>query len=98
MQSFYRLEEIMGQQLASGRTYLEFLRVPAMSCGIYTLAAGAMDGQKPHAQDEIYYVINGAAQMIVYSEEGIEDRAVGPGDIIFVRLARNIDSTTLRMN
>jgi oxalate decarboxylase/phosphoglucose isomerase-like protein (cupin superfamily) len=85
MQSFYRLEEIMAQQLAGGRPYLEFLRVPAMSCGIYVLASGAADEQKPHAQDELYYVINGAANMMVYGDEGAEDRELGPGDIIFVK-------------
>lgn len=39
--------------------YLEFLRVPAMSAGLYELETGASDPQTPHAEDEIYYVIAG---------------------------------------
>ncbi len=59
---------------------MEFLRVPAMSAGVYTLAAGATDPQKPHKEDEMYYVVRGRARMRV----GAEDRAVSPGSVIFV--------------
>ena len=85
MQAFYKLEEIVRTQLVSGAAYQEFLRAPAMSCGVYTLAAGATDTQKPHAEDELYYVIDGAARMMVYNDKGAEQRAVGAGDIIFVK-------------
>jgi mannose-6-phosphate isomerase-like protein (cupin superfamily) len=85
MQSFLKLEALIGQQLASGQAYHEFLRVPAMSSGIYVLRPGAVDAQRPHAQDEIYYVIAGAAHMTVYGDERAEDRQVGPRDIIFVK-------------
>ena len=84
MQSFYSLGQLLRDQLASKSPYLEFLRVPNLSCGIYVLAAGAKDYQQPHRQDEIYYVLTGAGSMKVQSESGEEDRAVGPGDLIFV--------------
>jgi mannose-6-phosphate isomerase-like protein (cupin superfamily) len=81
MQSFFSLDELLQQRLAADRRYLEFLRVPALSCGLYVLAAGAVDPQKPHKEDEVYYVIRGVARMVV----GGEDRPVAPGDVIFVR-------------
>ena len=34
--------------------YQEFLKVPALSCGIYHLAAGSTDMQSPHDEDEVY--------------------------------------------
>lgn len=38
---------------------MEFLRVPALSAGIYRLPAGGTDPQHPHTEDEVYYVISG---------------------------------------
>ena len=60
--------------------YLEFLRVPALSCGLYVLAAGARDEQKPHNEDEVYYVLRGEAHL----QAGDEDFPVSAGKIIFV--------------
>jgi len=60
--------------------YREFLRVPTLSCGIYRLQAGARDMQAPHDDDEIYYVLQGRAKMRV----GGEERAIGPGTLLFV--------------
>jgi mannose-6-phosphate isomerase-like protein (cupin superfamily) len=67
-------------QKKSGKRYFEFLRVPAMSAGIYTLTAGATDPQSPHREDELYYVVRGRARM----KAGNEDHAVAPGAVIFV--------------
>lgn len=67
------------QHLAENR-YHEFLRVPAMSAGIYVLPAGATDNQTPHQEDEIYYVVRGKAKMRL----GREERAIHEGDVIFV--------------
>ena len=61
-------------------SYLEFLRIPAMSAGVYVLAAGAADPQKPHHEDELYYVLRGQARM----RSGDDDQAVREGSIIFV--------------
>ena len=65
---------------AEGRSYAEFLRVPAMSVGVYRLAAGARDEQQPHREDEIYVVLRGAAKL----RHGNEVDEVGPGSIAFV--------------
>jgi mannose-6-phosphate isomerase-like protein (cupin superfamily) len=68
------------QRAATAKPYLEFLRVPAMSAGLYVLAAGATDQQKPHGEDEIYYVLRGKARMRVAGDEF----DVAPGQVIFV--------------
>jgi mannose-6-phosphate isomerase-like protein (cupin superfamily) len=60
--------------------YLEFIRKPAISVGLYMLAAGAVDGQSPHTEDEIYYVISGRGIMRVERE----DRTVRAGSVVFV--------------
>ena len=67
-------------QAASGDRYLEFLRVPSMSIGLYVLSAGATDRQSPHAEDEAYVVLAGRSR---FTASG-ETRDVAPGDTIFV--------------
>ena len=77
---FFQLAEIERQQAEGGRAYLEFLRVPAMSAGLYVLPAGGTDPQSPHKEDEMYYVICGRARMRV----GSEDQVVSSGSVVFV--------------
>ena len=79
MQAF-DLAHLFVKRAALGVPYLEFLRAPAMSLGLYTLAVGATDEQTPHAEDEGYYVVSGRARIRV----GNEDRAIEPGSIVFV--------------
>jgi mannose-6-phosphate isomerase-like protein (cupin superfamily) len=81
----FELKDVIRQHGASGKKYFEFLRVPAMSIGLYVLPAGGADLQVPHAEDEAYYVVEGRAMMRV----GDEDRAVSAGSIIYV--AANIE-------
>ncbi|MGA9542522.1 MAG: hypothetical protein WBQ85_03085 [Candidatus Sulfotelmatobacter sp.] len=77
---FATLPEIAEQRAVSGRPYREFLRVPNMSAGLFVLPAGGTDHQKPHREDEIYYVIRGRARF----KAGFEDREVSGGSLIFV--------------
>jgi quercetin dioxygenase-like cupin family protein len=77
---FASLPEIEEQRARSAKSYREFLRVPALSAGLYVLPAGATDHQKPHREDEIYYVIRGSARF----KAGSEDREVSAGSVIFV--------------
>ena len=85
MQFFYSLNEILDRRLERNSPYLEFLRVPAMSSGVYVLSSGATDTQTPHAEDEIYYVVSGSARMSIAQENGDPvDREVSSGDLIFV--------------
>lgn len=80
MSEVFALDQLLAKRLQAQRSYLEFLRVPAMSAGIYVLPAGAPDPQQPHHEDELYYVVRGKAKMCL----GAEVRAVGAGSVIFV--------------
>jgi mannose-6-phosphate isomerase-like protein (cupin superfamily) len=77
---FSILAELEKERAESGKPYREFLRVPAMSAGLYVLPVGGTDRQKPHREDEIYCVIRGRARF----KAGPEDREVSAGDVIFV--------------
>jgi mannose-6-phosphate isomerase-like protein (cupin superfamily) len=77
---FASLPEIEEQRTVSGKPYREFLRVSAMSAGLYVVPAGATDRQKPHREDEMYYVVRGRARF----KAGSEDREVSAGSLIFV--------------
>jgi len=63
-----------------GTPYLEFLRVPQLSCGIYALAAGAKDTQSAHDEDEVYIVLKGRAELVVDGE----GTALTEGSIVYV--------------
>jgi len=76
----FELDELIATQAASGRLYHEFIRTHDLSIGVYVLEAGATDPQGPHTEDEVYHVVSGRARIRV----GDEDRAVGPGSIVFV--------------
>ncbi len=77
----FELSHLIDKQDQSRQAYLEFLRVPSLSAGLYMLAAGAVDMQKPHTEDEVYYVISGRGSIQV----GSESRPVEAGTLIYVK-------------
>ena len=79
-QHFFDIDRLEGLRTKSGKSYLEFLRVSSLSAGVYVLAAGSTDTQKPHREDEMYYVVRGRARMRI----GGEEQAVAVGSVIFV--------------
>ena len=46
MQAF-EVTDLITRQNQSGQDYLEFLKVPSLSVGLYTLPAGGVDKQTP---------------------------------------------------
>jgi mannose-6-phosphate isomerase-like protein (cupin superfamily) len=76
----FELAELLERKAEMSFPYLEFLRVPSLSCGIYNLKKGAKDLQGPHDEDEVYFVISGRARLRV----GDEEREVRPGSILYV--------------
>jgi mannose-6-phosphate isomerase-like protein (cupin superfamily) len=76
----FEIRDLQQQREESGRRYLEFLREPAMSAGVYVLPAEGADPQKPHQEDELYFVLRGRARM----RAGSEDRRVTANSVIFV--------------
>lgn len=76
----FEAEELIEERRAGGERYHEFLRVPAMSAGVYGLSAGAPDPQPVHSEDEIYVVLRGRGTLRVAEE----DRPMAPGSIAYV--------------
>lgn len=76
----FDLAEVRGKLKGEAVEYLEFLNVPALSCGVYFLAAGSTDMQAPHDDDEVYLVLSGRARMRLDDA----DRAVGPGSLLYI--------------
>lgn len=79
MKSF-EFTELTQQREKSGKLYLEFLKVPSLSMGLYGLKAGSKDPQKPHAEDEVYYVVSGHGKVFVENQ----DCEVKKGSIVYV--------------
>ncbi|HEY7099199.1 MAG TPA: cupin domain-containing protein [Terriglobales bacterium] len=82
---FYVISELEAKREEGGRLYLEFLRIPAMTAGVYALQVGQQDPQKPHKEDEMYFIVRGRARMRAPNE----DREVSAGSVIFV--AANVE-------
>src|SRR3954451_394918 len=76
----FEIPDVEARRTAAGRLYEEFLRVGSMSAGLYVLEAAAIDPQTPHAEDEIYHVISGRAQIEVDGHS----RPVQAGSVVFV--------------
>jgi mannose-6-phosphate isomerase-like protein (cupin superfamily) len=83
----YELNQLIQQRADSDKLYLEFLKVPDLSMGLYVLPAGGVDPQSPHTEDEVYYIVSGKAQIKVADAFG--DRAVQAGSIVYV--AKNVE-------
>ena len=76
----FELDQLLQDHASAENLYLEFLRQPSLSMGVYTLEAGAVDPQSPHGEDEVYVILNGRGQIRVAAE----DRPVQKGSIVFV--------------
>jgi mannose-6-phosphate isomerase-like protein (cupin superfamily) len=76
----HELPAVEARRRSSGRPYVEFVRRPALSVGLYVLAIGAVDRQVPHGEDEVYYAVEGRGRITV----GGESRDVGPGSVVYV--------------
>ena len=81
----FHLSDLISQQKDNNKLYLEFLKVPDLSMGLYVLPAGGTDPQSPHAEDEVYYVVSGRAKINVADE----DRDLQGGSIVYV--AKNVE-------
>lgn len=82
----FDLPRLVAEQARTGEAWREFLRVPSLSMGVYSLKKGAEDQQTPHKQDEAYYVSAGRAVLEV---DGTAF-PVAAGSVVFVpALARH---------
>jgi mannose-6-phosphate isomerase-like protein (cupin superfamily) len=76
----FELSELVAKSQQRGTPYLEFLRVPQLSAGIYHLDRDARDNQSAHDEDEVYFVLKGRGRMIVDGKP----TAIQPGSILYV--------------
>ncbi|HID51068.1 MAG TPA: cupin domain-containing protein [Anaerolineae bacterium] len=76
----FEIEHLITEQIETKKPYLEFIRESSMSMGLYFLAEGSKDFQRPHNEDEVYYILTGHAMLQVADEV----QPVQPGSIIFV--------------
>jgi mannose-6-phosphate isomerase-like protein (cupin superfamily) len=81
----YELDELIDKRKQAGKLYLEFLKVPDLSVGVYELPAGGTDPQSPHTEDEVYYIVKGKAQIRVANE----DQPAQAGSVVYV--AKNVE-------
>jgi quercetin dioxygenase-like cupin family protein len=79
MQTF-NLNSVVAESERASQRWLEFLRVPSLSMGLYRVKAGQSDEQQPHTEDEVYLVLSGKASY----RAGEHEQAVAPGALIFV--------------
>ena len=76
------IEDVVARAKAAADGYVnDAVRSELLSVGVYVLAAGAVDDQTPHAEDEVYYAVRGRAR---FTAEG-EEHDVHPGSLLFVR-------------
>jgi mannose-6-phosphate isomerase-like protein (cupin superfamily) len=78
--NLFQLDEIELRRAKLEWSYMEFLRVPSLSVGVYSLRAGEEDRQQPHMEDEVYYVAAGHALIRV----GDEEQPVRAGSVVYV--------------
>lgn len=76
----FHTDELISRVQGDEPCFLEFLRMPGLSSGVYRLPAGSRDMQAPHLEDEIYYVLDGRATLQV----GGEEKEVSAGSILYV--------------
>lgn len=76
----YDLEAILKEMHGSDSWFSTFLSKRTMDAGILRLKPGEKDPQGPHANDELYFVINGHGLIRI----GETDHQVKPGSVVFV--------------
>lgn len=79
--AFFQLASLEKELEANGNRYLPFLNVEKLKTGLYVLPAGAEDKQRPHADDEVYYIVSGKSMFLA----GDEKTKAGPGSVLYVK-------------
>ncbi len=81
--AFFEMADLLAAHAREKKLAHRFFNVPSLRMSVYKLAAGADDPQAPHEDDEIYYVLEGRAKILVDNEA----RPVQSGSVIFVAAA-----------
>ena len=76
----FDLAKVVSMAEQQDAPYLEFLRVPTLSAGIYTLEVGSTDTQTTHDEDEVYFVLKGRGRITLSGQP----QEIGQGSILYV--------------
>ena len=81
--SSFTVSDLQCQQQESGIAWMEFLKVPTLSMGVYHVPAGTDDREthNPHDRDEVYVGISGVGQLTADGEKSV----IEPGVIVYVK-------------
>lgn len=81
----FELGALLAEQAQTGGPAHEFLRRTSLSALVYRLGPGEPDRQRPHTEDEVYFVVEGEG---TFEVQGVRS-SVRPGSVIFV--ARDVE-------
>jgi mannose-6-phosphate isomerase-like protein (cupin superfamily) len=78
----FRIEELVRRVASDRHEFAEFFRSPSgsLSLTVARWPARSVDDQRPHTEDEVYFVSAGRAVLTI----GEERVAIGPGSLAFV--------------
>src|SRR2546423_8229142 len=76
----FQIRELLEPHQTGRHEYAEFFRSQWLSLAIAVWPAGSNDEQRPHTEDEAYYVVEGSARITVAGEQQL----VSPGSVVFV--------------
>jgi mannose-6-phosphate isomerase-like protein (cupin superfamily) len=85
MENIYETNKVIAQiefndENINENYFLDFLQTHSFDVGILVLKPGQKDIQKPHSQDELYYIIEGNG----FIEIGNTTRSFHSGSCIFI--------------
>jgi mannose-6-phosphate isomerase-like protein (cupin superfamily) len=83
---------VLGRDDVPSGRYVEWVRSQSLSAGVYRIAAGGVDDQAPHREDEVYVVTAGAARLEVEGRR----TPVGPAPLPSSHAGRTTGSSTSR--
>jgi mannose-6-phosphate isomerase-like protein (cupin superfamily) len=78
----FDLRDLVAALADDRHDFAEFFRSPtgSLSLTVARWPAGSVDDQRPHTEDEVYYVAAGRGQLTVAGQT----TSVGPGSVAFV--------------
>jgi mannose-6-phosphate isomerase-like protein (cupin superfamily) len=79
----FQLSELLAKVAPGSVRFHEFLRTPSLSCSVYHIPAGSKEMETAHEEDELYFVLEGKAQLRVEDE----DHSVEKGTLMYVHAA-----------
>ena len=82
MPDVFQYADALARLAPHGHDFAEFVRSPSgsLSLTVARWPAGSVDDQRPHTEDEVYYLVAGHAVLLIAGEPN----PVEPGSVAFV--------------